>query len=314
MAGRGAAAPMGALGAGIAWIATALIAAGYAAPFDPWLEVAANFRLHGALLAALAALVALAGRRPRIAALAAVATGAALAGLGPVWDSPRRPGPGEPVTLVYANLSDRNPAPAEAARALLATGADVIVTSETTPGAAAELAAHRPHRLVRSGGVAMLRTAIWSRFPLEAGQLYLNNTIAPTGAAARLVLPGGGRLGIVGVHLSRPLEGLHMRQAAALGPITARLAAPTVVVGDFNAAPWTPVVARAAAASGTRIAGGFRITWRGAYSTPFGPLPEPLGHQIDQVLVAPEISIERVATMPVPGSDHRGLVVRLRVP
>jgi hypothetical protein len=73
-------------------------------------------------------------------------------------------------------------------------------------------------------------------------------------------------------------------------------------------------VARAAEVTGTRILGGYRVTWRGAYRTPLGPLAAPWGHQIDQILLSPRIGVEAVKTVALPGSDHRGLFLRLRIP
>ena len=165
----------------------------------------------------------------------------------------------------------------------------------------------------------MLRTAIWSKYPLHQGQLYLNNTVAPTGAAAIADLGGGISLGLIGAHFSRPFEGVHRAQIEALGPMAQKLATqkpdrPLIVAGDFNASPWLPAVARAAEVTNTRILGGYRVTWKGHYKTPFGQLTEPWGHQIDQILLSAGIGVETVETLALPGSDHRGLWVRLRIP
>ena len=88
---------------------------------------------------------------------------------------------------------------------------------------------------------------------------------------------------------------------------------PLIVAGDFNAAPWSWVVARAAEVTGTDVLGGTRVTWKGSYRTPFGPLPEPWGHQIDQILLSEGIGVASVETLDLPGSDHLGLLLRLRI-
>ena len=157
-------------------------------------------------------------------------------------------------------------------------------------------------------------TAIWSKYPLDNATVYLNNNVAPTGAAATVELGDGLRLGLIGAHFSRPYERLHMTQAAALRGIAEPLARPLVIAGDFNAAPWVRVVARAAEVTGTSILGGYRVTWSGSYPTPLGALSEPWGHQIDQVLLSPEIGVVAVETLALPGSDHRGVLLRLRIP
>jgi endonuclease/exonuclease/phosphatase (EEP) superfamily protein YafD len=89
---------------------------------------------------------------------------------------------------------------------------------------------------------------------------------------------------------------------------------PLIVAGDFNAAPWSWLVERAAEVTGTTVLGGYRVTWKGRYRTPLGALPEPWGHQIDQILLSSGIGIASVETLALPGSDHRGLLVSLRVP
>jgi endonuclease/exonuclease/phosphatase (EEP) superfamily protein YafD len=296
------------------------IAAGYGEMRHPALAALANFRLHLGLLAAgLGVLAGILSLR-QTSGLAFAAMLLAAWGLGPVLDriqdGTARPGHGRQITLLYANLWNRNAEPARLRAALIATDADILITSETmravTDGAEG-LRAHYPYRLVSTRAGPVLRTAIWSKFPLRDTSLTLDNNVAPTGAAATADLGGGLRLGVIGGHFSRPSEGLQRAQADGLGTMAAGIARPLVVAADFNAAPWTWVVRRAAEVTGTRIAGGHRITWKGSYETPFGPLPEPWGHQIDQVLATPDLGIEEVTAIDLPGSDHRGIFVRLLV-
>lgn len=293
------------------------IAAGYGERWDPALAALANFRLHLGLLAAgLGVLAGILSLR-QTSGLAFAAMLLAAWGLGPVLDKAARPETGRQVTLLYANLWNRNPEPAQLRAALIATDADILITSETmravTDGADG-LRAHYPYRLVSTRAVPVLRTAIWSKFPLRDGRLFLDNNVAPTGAAATADLGEGLRLGVIGGHFSRPSEGLQQTQAEGLGAMAAGVARPLVIAADFNAAPWTWVVTHAAQVTGTRVAGGHRITWKGSYQTPLGPVPEPWGHQIDQVLASPELGIDEITAIPLPGSDHRGVLVRLVIP
>jgi endonuclease/exonuclease/phosphatase (EEP) superfamily protein YafD len=300
--------------AGAAAAVLLLTLAGYAGRWHPVPETLANFRLHLALAAALIlGLAGFAGSR-RSAGLALAAGLAAAIGLGPVFDAAERPGSGRPVTLLYANLRHENREPGALVEALRKVDADVLVTSETTRGVAVALAADYPHRLVSGKDGPALRTAIWSRYPLSDTTLYLNNTVAPTAAAATISLGDGAAIGLIGAHFSRPFERLTHIQVAALEGIAADVASPVVVMGDFNAAPWAWSVARAAEVTGTRVLGGYRVTWQGSYQTPLGAVPEPWGHQIDQVLLSEEIGVEAVEMLALPGSDHRGVLLRLRVP
>jgi endonuclease/exonuclease/phosphatase (EEP) superfamily protein YafD len=307
---------------GAAGVFFLLTLAGYAGRWHPTLEAIANFRLHLAVLAGVLGMALGLARRRRAAGFALLTTLIAAAGLGPVFDPAERPGAqvsdgGRPLTLLYANLRNSNPEPAALAAMLRAIDADILITSET-PRAVVEgaggLAAAYPYRLVRSGAGEALRTAIWSKYPLRGGVLYLNNTVAPTAAAAIADLGGGATLGLIGAHFSRPLERLSRIQAEALGPMASRLGHPLIVAGDFNASPWSWVVARAAEVTGTQILGGYRVTWKGSYRTPLGPLPEPWGHQIDQILLSAGIGVVSVETLDLPGSDHLGLLLRLRIP
>jgi len=296
--------------------------AGYAASLGPALETLTNFRLHLAVLAGALGLVAVLARLWRSAGLALLTALIAVAGLGPALESAQRPGatPSEGdrvITLLYANLRGGNPEVAALTAMLRGVDADILITSETT-GPVVEgvdgLRAAYPYNFIRPGSGAVKRTAIWSKFPLLGGELYLNNTVAPTAAVSTADLGDGLMLGLIGAHFSRPFEGLHHIQADALGPIAARLGRPLVVAADFNAAPWSPLVARAAMASGTRVLGGYRVTWKGEYLTPLGSVPELWGHQIDNLLLSDGIGVEMVETLELPGSDHLGVFVRLRVP
>jgi len=301
----------------VATLAVALgIGLGFLGAQGEIFDAIGNFRLHLSGLA-LGLLAIAAVLRHRSAALvAALAAGAGLAGLGPVWQPALRPGGTEPVTVLFANLSDRNTRPAAMRAALHAAEADILVTAETrrrlVEGATA-LTETYPHRLMADSGVTH-RVAIWSRYPLSRRKLHLNDNVGPTGASAAVTLPSGRRFGLIGVHLARPVVRFQHRQARAMGAIADRLPEPLVILGDFNAAPWSQAVRLAAQTTGTRPVGGHRVTWRGAYPLGGVAIPEPYGQQIDHALLGPGIGVAGVETRAIPGSDHRGLLVRLRMP
>jgi len=301
----------------LAAAAFATVAAGFLGPLHEGFDAVASFRLHGVGLGAGALLLATAVGAWGAAVPAAGALGLGLATLGPVWQPLPPPGDGPALTLFVGNLSARNDRPAALWQRVLTVEADVLVAVETTravfDAAPSALAARYPHRILHDGPEA-LRVAILSRWPLSDARLHLDNTVAPTGAQAVVTLPGGAQLGLVGVHLSRPVEGLQMAQARALGPIAVRLGRPLIVAGDFNAESWTHAVRLAAESSGTRPLGGWRRTWVGTYPTPIGEIPAPVGHQIDHLLVSPGIGVAILGTVGLPGSDHRGLVARLTLP
>jgi endonuclease/exonuclease/phosphatase (EEP) superfamily protein YafD len=296
--------------------------AGYADYFGPAMEVLANFRLHLAVMAGALGVISGLARLWRSAGLALLTALIAVAGLGPVFETAQYPGtpPSEGdhvLTLLYANLRATNPDPASLKAMLRRVDADILITSETTRPMVEGpdgLRATYPYRFIRTGPGAVMRTGIWSKFPLRDGELFLNNTVAPTAAASSADLGGGLMLGLIGAHFSRPFEPVQKRQFESLGPIAEKLARPLIVAGDFNAAPWSWAVTRAAEVTGTRVLGGYRVTWKGDYPTPLGPVPELWGHQIDNLLLSEEIGVETVETLFLPGSDHLGVFVRLRIP
>jgi len=264
---------MGTFLAGLAALTLLLVLAGYAEAAHPVLELLTSFRLHLAVLSGALALVLAILRHRRGAVLALLAAVAAAAGLGPVYDALPPPGDGRSLTLFYANIHDRNQVPQALFEALHTADADILVTSDTPRAVGDRFAATYPHRLVTWNRGESRFTAIWSKYPLDNATVCLNNNVAPTGAAATVELGDGLRLGLIGAHFSRPYERLHMTQAAALLGIAEPLARPLVIAGDFNAAPWARVVARAAEVTSTSILGGYRVTWRGSYPTPLARCP-----------------------------------------
>ena len=298
----------------LAAAAALVLLAGFGGELWPMLDIAAAFRVHVALLAGGISVLCLAGRDWWAMGLAAAAAALAVATLGSARAPALHPGDGLPVTLLFGNVHDTNRQPAELAAALIEVRADILATAETPRAAAEALSAAYPYSLVSETPTETARTALWSRFPIRGGTLYLNNTVAPTGASAVIDLGGGAVLGLIVGHFSRPSEAELPAQIEALGPMAATLPRPLVVIGDFNAAPWSHAVGRAAEVTETRILGGYRITWRGWYRTPVGRILEPWGHQIDQALISDGIGVASAEALLLPGSDHRGLLLHLRVP
>lgn len=290
----------------------ALVVLGYGEAWVRWLDAVSAFRLHLGVIAVAVALIALLARRRLAAAVAAVAVGLSLVGLGPVWQAPTLDGPedGASFTLLFANIRFRNPDLPAAAEALLAEEADVLVTVETPEEAFALLAPAYPYRAIRQRPGRVLRSVIWSRHPLEAPAVHLDETRGPVAAAAVVDL-GEARVGLIGGHFMRAWLGLAEGQIDGLAGMAGTIDAPLVVAGDMNAVPWSRLVAEAANVTGTRVLGGYRVTWRGRYP---GGLPEPWGHQIDHLLAAPGVGVDAVHTVAIPGSDHRGLLARITVP
>jgi len=290
---------------------------GYAGPLAHAFDMLAHFRLHLLWAGAIVAVCAILARDGKSLWRATVAATIALAGLTPLWEVQSPTGEGRRLVVMTANLFQDNEETDAMLRMLGAADADILVTNETTKAVqtgARPLTGLYPFRLSLSTHGQILRTVIWSKFPMRNGALLLEDQVEPTGAHGWVRIAPGVEISVMGLHLAHAYPGNQARQIAALEGIVATLPEPRIVLGDFNAAPWSHALARVEALTGTRRIPGYRVTWRGSYSTPLGHLPAPLGHAIDHVLVTPGIGVEAVETIPIPGSDHRAVRAVLRIP
>ncbi len=301
----------------VATILLVAVALGYAAPWSHALDLFGHFRLHLLVLCAPVLVLAFATLHWSAAWRTLVAAVLAAAGLGPVWEGSGPGFKGEAISVLTANLHHNNERSAEMIRALKAANADVLVTNETTTAALSggeALSDIYPHRLSLRTKGRILRTVIWSKYPMRDGRLMLEDAIEPTGAAAIIQLPDGREFSVLGLHLAHAWPGNQSRQIAVLGQITAALPRPLIVMGDFNAEPWSHALRRVQLLTGTGRVPGYRVTWRGAYPSPLGQVPAFLGHAIDHVLVSPDIKIKRVILLDIPGSDHDAVGAFIRLP
>ena len=208
---------------------------------------------------------------------------------------------GGDLTIVSHNVNDENPDPAGTARALAATGAQVIALEELKkseiPKYEDALAAGYPHHSVQG------TVGIWSTFPLGDTRPVaimpwtraLRTTVdTPKGAVAVFVA----HLPSVRVRLEAGFTATGRDEAIGLlaDALAAESSPRTVLVGDFNGTAddraLDPITARMRSAQ-EEAGDGFGFSW---------PAGLPLA-RIDQVFVA---GLRPVAawTLPATGSDH----------
>jgi endonuclease/exonuclease/phosphatase (EEP) superfamily protein YafD len=206
--------------------------------------------------------------------------------------------------VLHFNVLDNNRRPNELIAALRASGAEVIVLLEATGVGErlTELGDLYPHRFGCTGGGCEI--AILSKLPLEKPQ-WIDFPFATQRLATAMVRPEGRAIRLVAAHFTkdffaniRDAQGWRLisqvRRLRRLEPM------PLLVTGDFNAAPWDPVVKNVARQIGLRHPWAWLPTWPVAAG--------PFGVQIDHVLVSPELAVERIATTAdALGSNHRGL-------
>jgi endonuclease/exonuclease/phosphatase (EEP) superfamily protein YafD len=222
---------------------------------------------------------------------------------------------GPALRLLTANLLYRS---TESPRALAALAAehqvDVVMVQELTEHGLAGLRAgglddQLGHSFVRTGHGGE-GTGIFSRYPL------IDTESLPgfgfEALAARIEVPGGGRVELRAVHLEPPWP----RPPAAWSAELPRLAevmrsippehGSVIVAGDFNATIDHAGYRRLVRSDYHEAGGRPRRTWPA-----HRPWPALIG--IDHVLLRSASAIATRA-VPVRGSDHHGLLVDLRLP
>ncbi|WP_416973823.1 endonuclease/exonuclease/phosphatase family protein [Streptomyces sp. 4F14] len=268
-------------------------------------------------------LVAALWRRSAVAVVALLLPALVWSGLfGGLLVDKSRTGGG--LTLVSHNVGADNPDPAGTARALAASGADVLALEEITEEARAtyerELAAVYPHHSVQG------TVGVWSRLPLsDTRPVDTAQDVGPLGATkpAASRLPGNralrttvttqdGPLAVYVAHLGSvrltPRAGFWTdsrdRNAQALGEALAAERSPRVVLlGDLNGTTddraLRGITSRLRSAQA--LAGdGFGFTWPAAF---------PVA-RIDHILVR-GVDPTRAWLLPRTGSDHLPVAARL---
>lgn len=200
-------------------------------------------------------------------------------------------------TIYQKNISPQNDAIADIIADIRAVDPDVITLNEVSALNRAFLTRALPDYPVQhhcyTGSWAGI--VIFSRLPEAGGIPVCAPEFRAFGAIEVITDDGPGW--VVAVHLhwpfpfDQPRDVTHLKQALAL------LEGPKVLVGDFNAMPWSHAVRSSARAADVRYLGPRRATWtrEGIY------LP------IDHVL-AERGHVERRAAI---DSDHRALAARV---
>ncbi|MFC9960142.1 endonuclease/exonuclease/phosphatase family protein [Streptomyces nigra] len=217
--------------------------------------------------------------------------------------------PGGDLTVVTHNVNEHNPHPARTARALAASGADVVALEElgdSTPVYERTLATGHPYHSVRG------TVGLWSRYPLGDTRTV---DIAPWPRALRAtVRTPEGPVAVYVAHLSSVRFtatsgfGTDARDAGArrlAAALSSERPARTVVVGDFNGTTDDDAlsVLTARLRSVQDEAGdGFGLSW---------PASFPLA-RIDHILVR-GMEPRSAWTLPATDSDHLPVAASLRL-
>lgn len=270
------------------------------------------------LPAYVAALVAVAQRRKALAGMALLLIACHLVWVWTdlPWSRNRQPQVSGPeLTLVSVNAFTANSDPAALAQRLGRLRPDVLLVAELTPAIARALDGEAAldgldSRMVEER-IDGFGAGVYSRFPL-VDRSY--PTVAGIPMPMATVEVGGRSLRLMAVHTLNALSDIAFfrRGLSDIGAIAARLPRPAVVAGDFNASHQHRAYRGMLGRSGLRdshasIGRGLATTW------PVGRRIPPFA-LLDHVLVSPDIRVLAIRELDVPGSDHRAVVAKLRLP
>jgi endonuclease/exonuclease/phosphatase (EEP) superfamily protein YafD len=219
---------------------------------------------------------------------------------------------GPQFSVVTANLWFRNDEQEALQRIAGLPQADLVVLQELTPAGArqaASLDAFPYKRLIPRDdpyGIGVL-----SRWPLDVEVADLAGDGLPS-LRGSLQLPDAS-VHFLGLHTRWPLQPklavARDRALAAAAAWAASQEEPAVVLGDLNLTPQSPAYGRLLSSGRLSDAfrrGGWQPTWMAGFW--------PLALRIDHVLVTPGVCVEFAAVGEDIGSDHRPVLVRLRLP
>ena len=315
-------------GIGLAALAAGALCAAPMIGLDGFLgELAASWRPHIAIALAVCAAMALAVRARLLAAVLvalALALGADVARTW--WDSAQATARGDmvdgdsdgdtAVRVVFSNLSLRNDDTGKLVAWLKVSEPDVVVATEASPRHVRQLAeamAEYPFRMLepREHPFGMV---VYSRYPLAGEAVTELAGLAGGTPPARVpimvavdVETPAGLLHVAGFHLYPPMTPRRFawrnEQLATAGEVLAEVDAPKIVVGDFNATPWS---ARLRTFRTENDLSGFntRATWPVWFG--FAGIP------IDHAFVSRDLRILEIEIGPDIGSDHRPLLVDVK--
>jgi endonuclease/exonuclease/phosphatase (EEP) superfamily protein YafD len=234
----------------------------------------------------------------------------------PAYVAQTVPSHGTDVVVMTSNLKVGAADPQAVVDAARSHHVDVLMLEELTPGIrhalrAAGLDELFPHSAAdpRDGGAG---TGLWSRYPLT--DTHVRRDLGFSFVTARTHLPSG-ETTLAALHVFGPYPqaqfGRWKSDMSAYPGVLDALTGPTVLIGgDFNA---TPDDAQFRAVLGSRYLDAARQA--GAGYTPTWPANRwyPPLITIDHVVTQGAVA-RSADTVDIPGSDHRALVVSVRIP
>lgn len=276
------------------------------------LDLLSHFRIQYAVLLAVAAVVLAGGRRWKPAGLAGIVAAVSAIPLAPYYlEEPVTCSPAaDTLRLMALNVNTTGGDPAAVLELIEGEAPDLVLLMEVSRAWVDRIQTATgdayPHRVAvpreDNFGIALLSR----REPDDLRIVHLG--AVPSVEARVRPGPGSDPVTVLGTHPVPPAGGegsaRRDRQLEAVAERVRRSPAPTLVVGDLNATPWSDAFRRLLADGGLRDSGrgrGLHPTWHGgtaAFAIP-----------IDHALVTPGLCVTERRVGGDVGSDHRPLFV-----
>lgn len=282
-----------------------------------YLELTTHFRLQYLLAAIACALVLTPLQSWRFVLVALFCALLNAAYLRPYYrftsSTPKSPG-SKRLTLLHTNVFEKNTNYQAVLNLVNDSNADLVVLQELTEDwskQTATLQRKYPYSEIapRADGAGM---ALYSRHPLENVQVLNLDSSAHIAIFARVNV-GETALFVLALHPPTPMtpakfenRNRQFREAAIL---LNSIDGPKVLVGDLNTTMWSPYfgsLVRDAGLRDARLEFGLKTSW------PL-PLPSFLRLPIDHCLISDDVGVDQVQVGAHIGSDHKPLVVELRI-
>lgn len=225
--------------------------------------------------------------------------------------------------VLIANVNNRNQAYNSVLSFAQATHPDLAVFMEvnapwlsTLKGLLEELPYAAGENIVRNRGIVL-----YSRYPLTDIRFRQFSQDSETSILGTIGVHGK-TIAFVATHPLPPIptDYFHARnqQLQQVGEYLQTVEPPKMLLGDLNITPWSPYykrLVRQADLKNTRDGFGLLPSWptRGSFSWLPSGFPLLFSIPIDHVLVSPELPVANIQLGPNVGSDHRPVIVDLKV-
>lgn len=282
----------------------------------PYLELATHFRLQYALAASSCVILSVVFHSWRLLPLALLCAIFNWTFILPYYAGSRPSSPTSVIRLrvMHANVLVINKNYAALTAAIEQKRPDIVVLQEYTQAWHEQLQSLNskyPYSKTapRQGGSGM---ALFSRYPLEGAEVLNLDASDHLSILARVIVEGLA-LSVLSLHPPTPMRpdkfANRNEQFTRAAAIMRGTQGSKLLIGDLNTTMWSPYfvdLVRGAGLFDTRQGFGLKPSWP-------VPLPALLQIPIDHCLVGDGITVEMVRTGGWTGSDHRPLVIDLRL-